>query len=558
MFIAVLGLFCVAACVKSAPSAPDEGLVRHLSKIQKRPTATDLAWRQPKEVVQGARNAADPAPLVGFAANDGLQAARTYSRERAGRGLLVWHNGHRIAADFSDGVNAQTPFASYSMHKSVLAITVLAAIEDGYIQSLDDPIGRYLDAWERDARGEITIRQLLTHSSGLAHYPFDSPESQRINYSTQIREAALAFPLAGEPGTAFQYSNVNSLIVGIALEDVLDKRGLRYAKYLSQRIWQPLGNRDAALWLGREGGTSRYQSGLEAGLEDWLNIGIMLANGGEFNGNAVLSAASVAALTTPSATNPAYGLHIWLGDAWQPERSYGPGTPSKVIHSAPFLAPDVWFFDGFGGQRVYIVPSANLVVARFGEVDFAYDDAIVVNALLRGLIDLRAKLAREAYSNKGADALHLQRFQKMMRQAQSGGGLDGYDPLIRLPGAPNHQSLAPQTAAWLDKPTRGELAAIADATNTQALQVWHRGAMVFSYFAEGVDAMTPIISRSMSKPLSVVAVGRAIERGYIKSLDQSAADFLSEWRDTPKADITIRDSAPATDAFGVGAAGEFV
>jgi CubicO group peptidase (beta-lactamase class C family) len=49
------------------------------------------------------------------------------------------------------------------------------------------------------------------------------------------------------------------------------------------------------------------------------------------------------------------------------------------------------FFDGFGGQRVYVVPSRSLVIARFGEVDMTYDDSIIVNALVQGLIDAESQ-----------------------------------------------------------------------------------------------------------------------------------------------------------------------
>ena len=536
----MIAVIYVAGCASPEVQKQDEVLLGNLQKLQERPAVTEIAWRQPKERVRGVAERVGLVLQTDFLADEELRAAITYSREHAGRGFLAWHDGQLVAADFTDGVDAHTQFASYSMHKSVLAIVVLAAIEDGLIESLDDPIGRYLQAWHADVRGTITIRQLLTHSSGLAHYAFDSKEAAGINYSSRIRAQALAYPLAGKPGEIFQYNNVNSLIVGIALEDVLTKRGRRYADYLSERIWQPLQNQDAALWLSHADGISRYQAGLEAGLADWLNIGIMLANGGKFAGSTILLPASVAELTMPSATNPSYGLHIWLGNAWQPERSYGPGTPVKVPHKDPYLAADVWFFDGFGGQRVYVVPSRKLVLARFGEVDLSYDDSAIVNMSLRGLIRAEADLAGETYNTPEADVVYQERFRIIAQQAQLGNGLDAYDPLVTLPGAPNHEPLVLKNADWLDQATREQLEAIANSTNTQGLQVWHRGALRYSYFADGVEDSTPIISRSLSKPLSVVAVGRAIQRGYIDSLDQAVADFIHEWRGTPKAEITIR------------------
>ncbi|MEM7610252.1 MAG: serine hydrolase domain-containing protein [Pseudomonadota bacterium] len=381
----IAALSMIVGCAGTIAVEPDDALARTLAKMQDRPTSTELAWRQPKEAVEGTPVDQRIAVLDVFPSPVALDTATEYSAQHSGLGLMVWHNGHVVAAEFAPDITARTPFSAYSMHKSVFALALLAAIEDGYIESLDDPVGSYIAEWRRDPRGAITLRQLLTHSSGLAHFPISAPESMQINFSGRMRAAALAHPLDGEPGELFQYSNVNSLVAGIALQDALARHGQRYAAYLSRRLWKPLNNANAALWLDQPGGVARYHSGLEAGLADWLNVGIMLASDGMFDGRSILSPESIDELTVPSAKNAAYGLHIWLGNAWQPIRSYGPGTPQGVLHSAPYSVSDVWFLDGFGGQRVYVVPSARLVIARFGEVDFGYDDSVIVNALLDGL-----------------------------------------------------------------------------------------------------------------------------------------------------------------------------
>ncbi|MFK8052916.1 MAG: serine hydrolase domain-containing protein [Woeseiaceae bacterium] len=533
-------LGAIAGCAAPLPEGPDQTLLANLAKAQERPTSIEMEWRQPKAKVAGASGNSRSVVPASFPSQEGLKRAQAYSEEHAGKGFMVWHEGQLVASAFSSGVDQNTHFASYSMHKSVLAIVILAAIEDGIIGSLDDGVGGHIREWRNDPRGDITYRQLLTHTSGLKHYGFQDAPAQNINLSSRIREAALAFPQDKTPGSHFQYSNVNSLIAGIALSGALKKVRKTYQGYLSERLWQPLGNQDAALWLDRENGINRFQSGLEAGLGDWLNVGIMLANGGKFDGRQILRPESIAALVTPSEANPAYGLHLWLGDAWEPARSYGPGTAAKVIHSAPYLAKRVWFFDGFGGQRVYVLPDQQMVVARFGEVDFSYDDAAIVNILLRSLLDEKAAAALATYADPASDDVYQQRFDELMAAAQLGVGLPGYDPLIPLPGAPNAEVLPTGSAEWLDAPMQQTLRQFASETNTSAIKIWHQDQVVFSTFGADVDEQTEIISRSLSKPLSVVAVGRAIERGYIQSLDQPAADFIVDWQDTPKAAITIR------------------
>ncbi len=537
----------LVACANSAaPPTPenDPALAQHLAAMGQRPGIADLGWRTAKETVRGAATERFTLQRERFPAPAALDAASAYSTANDGRGLMVWYDGALVASDFDADLTANTPTSTFSMHKSVLAIAVLRAVELGIISSLDDPVANYLGAWRDDPRGDLTFRQLLTHSSGLAHYPLNGPSTQSrdLALSSQVRATALGYAQTEAANTTFNYNNVNSQIVGLALEDALASRNLRYSEFLSQHVWRLLGNRDAALWIEKPGGSARFAAGLEAGLEDWLAIGVMLANGGRFGQTEVLTEASVATLWQASALNPAYGLGIWRGAAWEPQRRYGPTTKATVLHSEPYLAPDVYFFDGFGGQRVYVVPSRRLVVARSGEVNFGYDDANIVNTLLRGIMRAEQDNARAAYRSDDVAALYQQRFERLLREARAGSGLAGYDPLTPLNGANGHKPLPldASRASWLDAETRTALLEYLAPRNTQAVLIWHQGSLVLANYFGDTDADAMVISRSLSKPLSVIAVGRALERGYLKSLDQPASEFLTEWQETDKADITIR------------------
>ncbi|MFK7887955.1 MAG: serine hydrolase domain-containing protein [Gammaproteobacteria bacterium] len=539
--LGALSAALLAGCAATAPVVqedPADVLARNLSYAQKQPGIADLQWRTPKEKVAGGASRT-PLPRGEFVAPAAVQAAIDYSRSQQGQGLMIWHDGVLVASDFAEGFDATTPTATYSMHKSVVGLMALAAVEDGLLPSLDTPVGAVLPEWSNDARGQITLRQLLTHSSGLAHYPFTDPRAIALNYSAEIRAAAVAVERVGDADQQFDYNGFNSQVLGTALEAVLAKRGLRYADYLSERLWQPLGNRDAALWIEKPGGSARFPAGLEAGLGDWLSLGILLANNGRVGERQILTPESMAQLVAPSKTNPAYGLHLWRGEPWSAKRSYGPATALKVTHSAPYLSPDVIFFDGFGGQRVYVVPSQKLVVARVGEVNFAYDDSIVVNHLLRGLIEARAEEARRDYTAPAHQKVYLARLEELMKMFARGTGLDRYDPLIALDGAAQPFALPRAEAAWLDAATRRELDAYLSAANTSAFMIWHRDALVHEAYFGDATPTSALVSRSLAKPLGVMAIGRAIERGYIKSLDQPAADFLSSWQGTPKAAISI-------------------
>lgn len=522
--------------------ATDPVLARNLQAMASQPGVLELDWRLPKETIAGAASTEMELKPDAFPDADALRAAQAHSDKHKGRGLMVWYQGELVLANFAEDVTAASPFSAFSMHKSLLALAVLAAIEDGILEGLDAPVGNYIPEWSDDSRGAITLRQLLQQVSGLEHIGMSSgrPEAAALVLSSAVSATALGYQIDTETGTTFNYNNVNAQIVGIALENALAKRGQRYAEYVSKRLWQALGNDDAAVWLEDENGSPRYYSGLEAGLGDWLRVGIMLANNGKMDGEQVLSPESVAALGAKSSRNDAYGLNVWRGDDWQAQRRYGPTTPVTVSHSEPYLAGDLIYFDGFGGQRVYVMPSQQLVVARFGEVDLSFDDAVIPNTLLRGLMKARIAAAQAEYGDSQADETYAVRFEQLRREAGNGRGLASYDPLIPLPGVPSPDALPRGKASWLDRKTRRWLKELGASSNSEAIMLWQDGEVIFEeYFGDGgPDEL--VVSRSLSKPLSVVAIGRAMDEGYIQSLDEPASRYLSEWQGTDREAITLR------------------
>jgi CubicO group peptidase (beta-lactamase class C family) len=116
----------------------------------------------------------------------------------------------------------------------------------------------------------------------------------------------------------------------------------------------------------------------------WLRVGRLIMDGGRVDGEQLVPESWIRAMTTPAPTNPNYGLQIWLGSPPGKERRYNDRTV-KALHSESFARDDMIYIDGFGGQRVYIVPSEQLIIVRTGEALLDFDDAIIPNAILRGL-----------------------------------------------------------------------------------------------------------------------------------------------------------------------------
>jgi CubicO group peptidase (beta-lactamase class C family) len=179
-------------------------------------------------------------------------------------------------------------------------------------------------------------------------------------------------PAVEEPGRRFDYNNVNFQVLGVVLEAAT---GRRYADYLSEKLWKPIGAGDAAVWLDREGGTARTFGYLFADPVDWARLGLLLLHEGEIQGKTVVPNVFVREMLKPSPTEQTYGLGIWLADNEHQLRQ----------EEASFAAPGVFYLDGRFKRRVYVVPSRELVIVRVGENARGWDEAALPNAVLKGL-----------------------------------------------------------------------------------------------------------------------------------------------------------------------------
>ena len=355
----------------------------------------DVDFYAPLEVVKG-----NPAPSLPRAVDgektitpEGWKGALDYAQKMDSLALVVWQGGKVQYEYYRSDFKPEDRTDPASMHKSVIALVVGQLIADGYVKSIDDPLANYVTEWAGDARKNITIRHVLTMASGLHRAPFSpSPNGVflRLNLGTEIKDLTLSMGADEEPGKVFAYNNFNPQMLSILVERTTGKR---YAQYLSDSLWSKLGTRDAYVFLDHEGGLARTYCCLQASAEDWVRVGLLHLHKGKVGDTQVVSEDWMHQVTTPSATNPNYGFQTWLGTTYEPLRGYGKGVPSGVPHSEAFAAPGIIYFDGAGGQRVYVIPSKDMVIVRTGKggIDlntgnFLWDDAIIPNALIRGVI----------------------------------------------------------------------------------------------------------------------------------------------------------------------------
>ena len=306
--------------------------------------------------------------------------AQAYSDGKGGLGLLVLRNGAIIHESYAKGVTADQPLVTSSLAKPVLGLAIGIALRDGLIASVHDPLSHYLTEWKGDPRGAITIEQALQMRTGLGPSDFRS-----VLLGPDVNAAAMATPLAGAPGVTFAYNNAVSQLLLAVLDRQIRKAGSAgYATWLEGKLWCPIGNGAASLWVDQTGGARGY-AGLNASAHDLARIGELIRTRGQSGRRQIVPRRWVAAMVQPSPANAQFGYHVWLGREWTPQRRYSPENRLTIPHAEPFVAPDVVYFDGFGGQRVIIVPSRGLTIVRLGEVSMTWDDAVLPNTILRAL-----------------------------------------------------------------------------------------------------------------------------------------------------------------------------
>lgn len=348
------------------------------------PFSAAMAYLKPLEKISGDLGTSFK---PSFNKANAFKNAVDYAEELASYSLLIWHNGELILEQYFNGFDANLRSDTASMHKSVLALLIAAAIEDGYIGSVDDPVSQYLSNWQGQPKGDITLLNLLTMSSGLHALSSEggakSPRIQFFLDGSKARSTLNALTLENPPGSRFRYANTNSQILGMVLESATGKS---YQQYLSERLWQRIGADDAYVWNNEPSGFPRTYTALLARPRDWLRIGLLFKNNGLHQGDQIIASSLIDSIITPSEANPNYGWQIWLGNQYQEKRYYNDSNTGPSFGSAePFKAQDMIYFDGIGGQRVYISRSESLVVVRTGDLRFDWDDTKLPNLVLEAL-----------------------------------------------------------------------------------------------------------------------------------------------------------------------------
>lgn len=301
--------------------------------------------------------------------------------------LIVMRDGRIEHQRWAPGFHGGRMLPVRSFTKTLPALVIGSLVADGTIKSIDAPLSTWLPEWNGDRRGAITLRQVLTMSSGLDTIRLTyTPDNLQIRLAegSNVTATTLAWPMSGTPDTRWTVNQVDSQVLALVVERATGKP-LQTA--LSERIWRPIGAGTATLNADGKDGTARAFCCMRASLIDFLRVGEMLRTGGLGpSGARVLPADFVAEMGKPTVANPYMGLHLFVG--WRPDapEAKGPGgSPLQVRHAAPYVADDVTYLLGGGAMSVWVIPSRGLTVLRWGTDHPDWDQSFLPNALTRAV-----------------------------------------------------------------------------------------------------------------------------------------------------------------------------
>jgi CubicO group peptidase (beta-lactamase class C family) len=286
--------------------------------------------------------------------------------------LLVLKDGKIAYEDYEMGNTEKTRWMSMSMVKSITSSLVGAAIQEGYIHGIDDPVTRYVAKLTGSAYDGVSIRYLLQMASGVKwDETYTKPASDRRHMlEAQIAQRPGAImdlmaklPRAGAPGTIWNYSTGETFVAGAVVRSAV---GRSLAEYLSERIWTKAGmEADATWWLESPDGLEIGGSGLSATLRDYGRFGLFLMNDGVVKGERILPEGWVreaGSSKTIGGKVVDYGYMIWPFSA-------SPGS----VNAGAFQALGIY------GQHIYVNPREHVVIVDWGAQPKPTDKEVIAD-----------------------------------------------------------------------------------------------------------------------------------------------------------------------------------
>ena len=269
-------------------------------------------------------------------------------------GYLVIQNDSLVYEEYWDHFGPQSHSNSFSATKSIVSLLIGAAIDEGKIQSVDQKAGDFLPHFKEAPNNNLTIRHLLTMSSGSnwdERYTSPLSLTTQAYYGNNLHQLINKINITEPSGKKFSYKSGDTQILAHIISAATNKT---LSDYASEKLWKPLGANQPALWsLDRENGQEKAYCCFNSNIRDFALLGALILHHGQWRGQQIISknyiqqSISPASFLSDENNNPVnfYGYQWWI----------------TSIDGQP-----VPYARGILGQYIFIIPHKNAIIVRLG------------------------------------------------------------------------------------------------------------------------------------------------------------------------------------------------
>lgn len=267
--------------------------------------------------------------------------------------LFVAKGDSVLVEKYWNGYSDSSLSGSFSVAKSITSLLIGAALQEGKIKSLEEPVSNYLPEFKEGEKAGVRIVDLLTMSSGSnwdESYSNPLSVTTEIYYGSNAYKTATGVKIIKKPGTFWEYKSGDTQLLGLILEKATGKS---LAAYASEKLWQPMGAQHPALWsTDHKGGNEKAYCCFNSNAGDFARIGKLMLDSGRWNGNQIISTEYFKQSIRPC---------LIKDDTGQPCEFYG-----YQWWLVPYR-PGVFYARGILGQYIIVIPQHQLVIVRLGE-----------------------------------------------------------------------------------------------------------------------------------------------------------------------------------------------
>ncbi len=266
---------------------------------------------------------------------------------------LVIKNDSLLFEQYWDGYSDSSHTNSFSMGKTIVSILVGIAIDENKIKSVDQPIGDFLPEFAKGSNAKVTIKHLLTMSSGInfdENYANPLAYPAAAYYGEDLKELTYKYKVTEEPGKVWNYLSGNTELLAFIVAKACGKS---ISDYASEKLWKPMGAKYPAFWsLDHEGGVEKGYCCFNSNARDFARFGSLYLHDGNWKGKQLISKDYVRQSIVPAnliddngGKNNKYGYCWWLLN---------------------YKNHNIYYMRGILGQYVFVIPEKNMVVVRLG------------------------------------------------------------------------------------------------------------------------------------------------------------------------------------------------